>query len=59
MNYKNTKKPKAQREQVDLIWDFVFNHLAHKIKFIDLKIGFILAFIAIMLALLGVLVFRG
>jgi len=59
MNYNNTKKPKTQKEQVDLIWDFLFNHLVHKIKFIDLKIGFILAFLTLMLALLSVLIFRG
>jgi len=59
VNYKNVEKPESQEEQTEIIWNFLFNFIVHKLHFIDLKIGFILAFIAIMLALLGVLVFRG
>ena len=59
MNFKNTKKPKTQKEQVDLIWDFLFNHLAHKIRFLDLKVAFILAFLTLVLGLIGVMIIRG
>lgn len=59
MDFKNTKKPESQEEQVSLLWDFVFNFLSHKLRFIDLKIGFVLTLITIILALIGVLILKG
>jgi hypothetical protein len=57
-NFKNVKKPQKQEEQIDLIWEYLFNYLLHKVRFMDLKIGFILGFITLMLALLGILIFK-
>ena len=59
MKDKNTNKPESQEEQISVIWDFLFNHLAHRVKFIDLKIAFILGFLTLILALLGVLIVKG
>lgn len=36
-----------------------FMHLTHKVKFNDVKVNFILAFLALVLALLAVLIVRG
>lgn len=58
MNFKNTKKPKSQEEQIDKMWDFLFHYLAHKVAFMDTKIMFILSFMVLVLALLGVLILR-
>lgn len=47
------EKPKTQREQVDTLWDIVANHLWHKMYWLDIKLNFLLAFIAVILTLLG------
>lgn len=59
MNFKDIKKPKTQKEQVDLIWDFLFNHLNHKVKFLDTKITFILSLLAILMVLIAIALARG
>lgn len=32
MNFKRVEKPKTQKEQIDLMWDFLFNFLMHKVE---------------------------
>ena len=50
------KKPTKQKEQIDMMWQAVYNHLPTKIKWIDVKANFILALVALILALQGVLI---
>lgn len=49
------KKPKTTKGQVDMMWDAVFNLWPHRLKWQDIKINFILAFVALILAGMGIL----
>lgn len=53
------EKPKTQKEQISMLWDAVYNHLPTRLGWIDIKIGFIMGFLGLILALLGVLIMRG
>jgi len=53
-------KPKAESDQVSMIWDFLWNHLPdrlnrqdYKILWQDRKINFILILVAILVACFG------
>lgn len=50
------KKPATLAEQIDTLWDYVFNDLTHKLSRQDLKINLILSFGALSLALLGIII---
>lgn len=52
---KMPEKPKDRDEQISMIWDFLFGHVFHRIRFQDIKINFILVFVGILLGLLTVL----
>lgn len=52
------QKPETQKEQISTLWDIVCNHLFTKVNTHDIKINFILIFVGLILALLGVLIFR-
>ena len=47
-------KPKAAKDQVDMIWTQCFNHIPTKLKWLDVKLNFILVFMGLVLALLAV-----
>jgi len=50
-------KPKTQKGQIDMLWEACFNHLPTRLKWVDTKVSFILGFTALILGLLGVLVY--
>ena len=52
-------KPKTQKGQIDMMWDAIFNAFPHRLKWQDIKINFILTFVALILAMIGILVIRG
>ncbi len=47
------EKPETQEEQINMLWDGVFNHLPHRLAWLNIKINFILTFMAIELGLTG------
>jgi len=49
------KKPESLEEQVSMIWDALYNDVFHKLKFQDIKINFILTFLALLLTALGIM----
>ena len=49
------EKPKTTAGQIDMIWVAVFNAIPHRLKWQDIKINFILAFVALILAGMGIL----
>lgn len=53
------KKPEDKDEQISMIWDALYNHVFHRLKTQDMKINFMFAFIALILALLGILIACG
>ena len=53
------EKPKTTKEQINMIWDALFNAIPHHLKSQDIRINFILAFMALILAMIGILVVRG
>jgi len=66
-NMKNRvpQKGATLEEVVSQIWDAVFNHLPHnlaiyegKLSFQDTKLNFVLAFLALLLALVGINIFN-
>jgi len=50
------KKPETIAEQVSMMWDALYNHVPHRLRWQDIKINFILAFMALLLTGLGVVV---
>lgn len=50
------KKPKTQREQVDMIWDAVFNTMTHRLDRMELMMKLTLTFGGLSLALLGLVI---
>lgn len=51
MKNKTPEKPKKMREQVDQLWDAMYNHLPTRLHWQDIKINFILAILAILIAI--------
>lgn len=58
MNHKIPEKPKTQKDQVSVMWDIMCNHLLSWAKWQDVKMRFIMAFLALIIALLGVLILK-
>jgi len=58
-NNKIPEKPKTQKEQISVLWDVVCNHVFSKLSTHDTMMKFILAFTALTLAFLAILVIRG
>ncbi len=50
------KKPKTNTAKIDLVWDAVFNHLPTQLRWVNLKMNFIIAFMALILGLLGLII---
>ena len=53
---KKKQKPVTTKEQINLIWEAVFNHIPSQLHWQDIKINFILVFVAL---ILGMLTFLG
>lgn len=58
MKLETPDKPTKEKEQISMLWDAVWNHLPHQLNFMDTKINFILAFMALLMALVGVAIFK-
>lgn len=58
MNWKTPEKPKSQKKQIDILWDVVCNGVMHRLGLLDIKFGFVLALLGVMMAFLAILVFR-
>lgn len=52
------EKPIGMEEQVDTMWDVLHNHVLTQLNFLGLKVSFALGFLALILALLGVLIIK-
>ena len=53
------EKPKTTKDQINMIWDALFNAIPHHLKSQDIRINFILAFMALVLGLMAVMLIRG
>ncbi len=54
MKNKAPAKPKSMEEQIDQLWDAVFNDISHRLDWQDKKLNFILAFIGLVMILVSV-----
>lgn len=52
---KMPEKPETMKAQVDMLWDAVFNHIPTKLNWQNIKLNFIMTFIALILALQAVI----
>ena len=53
------EKPKTTKEQINMIWDALFNSLPHRMRSQDIRINFTLAFMALVLAFMAIQEIRG
>ena len=53
------KKPKTMKAQVDVLWEVCTNHIPTRLKWLDVKVNFILAFTGLVLALVAISIFGG
>lgn len=53
---KKTKpeKPNTLKQQVSMMWDVLFNEIPHHFKWQDRKINFVLIFMGLILAAVGI-----
>jgi len=49
-------KPDKIEDQVSMLWEACFNHIPSQLHFQELKINFVLMFLGLILALIGVLI---
>jgi len=63
-NYTIPKKPKGVNRQLSMLWDSCYNHIPSRLDKVDwrlhwqdIKLNFILALIALILAFIGVRIF--
>jgi RNAse (barnase) inhibitor barstar len=54
-NFKIPDKPEDPDKQLDTLWDLVTNHIFSWMRVTGLKVNFILAFVALVLALMAIL----
>ena len=56
------EKPETTRAQVNMLWDGLFNHLPTTLrameKWNNIRFGFIMTFMALIIALLGITILR-
>ncbi len=52
------KPPEDDSKKLDILYTFVCNHLNHKVKWVDVKLNFVLVFVALILGLLGIIIAR-
>ena len=53
------EKPEKQGEQISMLWDAVFNHIPTKLKWVSVKLNFVLVFLALILAFQGIIILKG
>lgn len=60
-SYEIPKKPERQKDQISMLWDAMYNHIPgilkeqdRRFKWQDVKINFILAFVALILGALTI-----
>lgn len=53
---KTPEKPKTTKTQIEMIWSQCFNHIPSRLKWLDLKLNFVLVFMGLILALLAVII---
>ena len=51
-------KPKTIEAQIDQIWTEVFNHIPSQFRWMDMKLNFVLGFMALVVGLLAVVIAR-
>ncbi len=56
MSIKIPPKPKTTKGQIEALWTIVTNDIPHRFRWLDIKLNFILVFMAVVLAFLGILV---
>lgn len=49
------EKPPEEKDQISMLWDAVWNHIPHQLAFISTQFKFVFGFMALVLALLGVI----
>jgi len=47
-------KPDKQKDQISELWDACFNHLPTHIRWLNVKVNFILAMIGVVMAMVAV-----
>ncbi len=52
MDKRTQEKPKSEESQISMLWDAVYNHIPTQIKWLNVKLTFILTFVALILGLL-------
>ena len=52
MSKKTDMKPRTTKDQVSMLWDAVYNHIPTQLAWQNMKINFILTFVAMILVLL-------
>lgn len=50
------RKPKGTTEQIDQLWDAVYNHIASYLRIQDFKMNFLIILVGLILAFMGALV---
>lgn len=55
---KEFKKAQTPEEKINIIGEIVCNHILHRVVWVDTKLNFVLVFIALILALLGILILK-
>lgn len=46
---KKLEKPKGHKEQLDMLWDVVTNHMWTKLSFLDWKVNFLMLLVIALL----------
>jgi len=54
MKCKGPEKPANQKDQISMLWDAVYNHIPSRLKWQDIKINFILAFLMVVIVLAAI-----
>lgn len=52
------KKPETLEGKVDSLWEVVHNHVLTQLTVLDIEVKFILVFVALLLALCGILIVK-
>lgn len=52
MGKRKEDKPNTLEEQISMLWEACFNHIPSQLKWLDIKLTFILTFVALILGLL-------
>ena len=56
MKFETPEKPTAQKDQIAMMWESLYNHIPHKFQLIDLKMNFLLSLVGIEVALIAAVI---